>query len=93
VAQPVGVEALIAQLAVEALDEPFLFTPEYCKQAVAQVFGENVNKVNMPAEYLLMNRISFGLNSILSQLGARENFYRLARHCYFDEAPRPPADE
>jgi len=72
--------------------QPFHFTHEYCKQAVQQVTGENMTKVNMPAEYLMMNRLTFGLNSILSKLGAKENFRLLSWHYFFDDGPAPPAD-
>ncbi|MCP4035359.1 MAG: hypothetical protein GY733_00355, partial [bacterium] len=70
-------------------DAPFQFTPEYCTQALGQVFGENATKVNMPAEYLMLNRISFGINSILSQLGARTNFRAISLKYYFDEGELP----
>ncbi|MCP4202280.1 MAG: hypothetical protein GY769_10135, partial [bacterium] len=51
-------------------DEPFLFTAEYCKEAITQMFGANMRKLNMPPEYLLLNRITFGLNSIMAKLDA-----------------------
>jgi hypothetical protein len=43
----------------------------------------------MPAEYLLLNRISFGLNSILAQLDACENFHRMSLKYYFDDGKLP----
>jgi predicted unusual protein kinase regulating ubiquinone biosynthesis (AarF/ABC1/UbiB family) len=72
-------------------DEEFRFTPEYCKQALAQMFGDNMTKLNMPPDYLMLNRITFGLNSILSRLGACENWYRLSMPYYFPERVAAPA--
>lgn len=73
-------------------DTDFRFTSEYCKQALQQVFGENMKKLNMPAEYMMLNSISFGLNSILAHLDACENWGRLGRHYYFDGVEPPPSD-
>lgn len=73
------------------LDEgqPFRFTPEYCRQATSQIFGENVKLLNMPPEYVMMNRITFGLNSILSRMGACEDWRRYSRHYFFAEDELP----
>jgi predicted unusual protein kinase regulating ubiquinone biosynthesis (AarF/ABC1/UbiB family) len=71
-------------------DERFLFTAEYCKEAIVQMFGENLRLLNMPPEYVLLNRITFGLNSIMAQLRACENFRRLGwKYFYPNEAYRP----
>jgi predicted unusual protein kinase regulating ubiquinone biosynthesis (AarF/ABC1/UbiB family) len=61
-----------------AEDREYQFTPEYSRRAFAQVFGDNMRKVNMPADYLMLNRITFGVNSLLSKLGARNNWHRQA---------------
>jgi predicted unusual protein kinase regulating ubiquinone biosynthesis (AarF/ABC1/UbiB family) len=74
-------------------DEEFRFTPEYCKQALAQIFGDNMTRLNMPPDYLMLNRITFGLNSILSRLGACENWYRLSLPYYFPDGEALPAQE
>src|SRR5207247_295695 len=70
-------------------DRPFRFTPDYCKRAIDQIFGENMRLLNMPAEYVMLNRITFGLNSILSRLGACENWRRLSLKYYFPEGIPP----
>src|SRR5262249_3553041 len=66
--------------------QEFPFTPDYCKQALAQMFGDNMTRLNMPPDYLMLNRITFGLNSILSRLGACENWHRLSMPYYFPAA-------
>lgn len=60
-------------------DAPFTYTPDYTRQATAVVFGDNVRKTNMPPDYLMLNRITFGVNSMLSRLRARQNWHVLAR--------------
>jgi predicted unusual protein kinase regulating ubiquinone biosynthesis (AarF/ABC1/UbiB family) len=67
------------------VDEPFLFTSEYCKEAITQMFGDNMRKLNMPPEYLLLNRITFGLNSIMAKLEAHENWRRLSLRYFYSE--------
>jgi predicted unusual protein kinase regulating ubiquinone biosynthesis (AarF/ABC1/UbiB family) len=68
-------------------DEPFRFTADYCRKSLSTMFGENMRKMNMPGEYLLLNRITFGLNSVLAKLGACENWHRLSMRHYFPELP------
>ena len=70
-------------------DAEFTFTPEYCKKALGQLFGENMKRLNMPPEYVVLNRITFGLNSILSHLGACENWRRLSKPYYFPDEVDP----
>ena len=60
------------------IDGPFEFTTEYCKEAISQMFGDNMRKLNMPRQYVLLNRITFGLNSIMAKLGANENWRALS---------------
>lgn len=69
--------------------QPFRFTPEYCRQAVSQIFGENMRLLSMPPEYVMMNRITFGLNSILSRMSACEDWRRYSRHYFFAEDELP----
>ncbi len=64
-------------------DAEFEFTPAYCKQALSVIFGENMRLLNMPPEYVMLNRITFGLNSIMSRLGAKENWRKLSMQYYF----------
>lgn len=72
-------------------DREFHFTAEYCRLALSTLFGENMRLLNMPSEYLMMNRITFGLNSILAKLDARENWHRLSMRYYFPDLPEEEA--
>jgi predicted unusual protein kinase regulating ubiquinone biosynthesis (AarF/ABC1/UbiB family) len=74
-------------------DAEFEFTPDYCKKAISVIFGENMRLLNMPPEYVMLNRITFGLNSIMSRLGAKENWRRLSMHYYFQDGHVPPPME
>lgn len=64
-------------------DREFTFTKEYCRRAVGTMFGENMRRLNMPGDFVMLNRITFGLNSIFAQLSATANWHRLARQQYF----------
>ena len=70
-------------------DADFAFTPDYCSQALSQLFGENMTKLNMPPEYVVLNRITFGLNSILSRMQASANWRRLSKQYYFPNERDP----
>jgi len=61
-------------------DAPFTYTPEYTRQATTVMFGDNVRKTNMPPDYLMLNRITFGVNSLLAKLRARHNWHSLLTH-------------
>jgi hypothetical protein len=67
-------------------DAPFTMTAEHCKKAIEAMFGPAMRKLNMPGEFVLLNRINFGLNSIFARLGANENFHRMARRHFFEES-------
>jgi hypothetical protein len=48
-----------------------------------------MRKLNLPPEYLLLNRIHWGVNSILARLRATANWHRIA----LDLRGGPPATE
>jgi predicted unusual protein kinase regulating ubiquinone biosynthesis (AarF/ABC1/UbiB family) len=64
-------------------DAPFTMTSAYCQKAVGAMFGPAMRKLNMPGDFVMLNRINFGLNSVFARLGASENFHRLARRYFF----------
>ncbi len=60
---------------------PFTFTPEYNAQSLGMVFdrshprwGRLLRQLNMPAEFAIVNRLQWGLTSILAQLRATANW-------------------
>lgn len=78
-------------------DEPFTFTSEYTKKSLAMVFdrshpryGALTKEANMPKDFLLVNRIQWGLYSILASLGCTANWHRIHRELYYGDAPSTP---
>jgi predicted unusual protein kinase regulating ubiquinone biosynthesis (AarF/ABC1/UbiB family) len=74
-------------------DRDFTFTREYNAASFKQVFrpdgpAKGLNKkLNMPRDFVFVNRIQWGVHSILAHLGARRNFHRIQREHLFDDAP------
>jgi predicted unusual protein kinase regulating ubiquinone biosynthesis (AarF/ABC1/UbiB family) len=70
-------------------DREFQFTREYNARSLGMVFAPSgefeglTRKVNMPPDFVFVNRIQWGVYSILAQLGARGNFHRLHREYLF----------
>jgi predicted unusual protein kinase regulating ubiquinone biosynthesis (AarF/ABC1/UbiB family) len=70
-------------------DRDFVFTREYNARSLGMVFAPTgefeglTKKVNMPPDFVFVNRIQWGVYSILAQLGARGNFHRLHREYLF----------
>lgn len=72
-------------------DEIFTFTPAYLQQAREVMDLLKLQRINLPADLLFFNRITFGLNAIFSDLGARANFYRVYERYLYPERNLPPA--
>jgi len=52
--------------------EPFTYTHEYVKESYGVLLFDNPNRFSaaMPREWLFLNRLQWGLNSVLAHLGA-----------------------
>lgn len=52
--------------------EPFTYTHQYVQESYDLMLFKNANKMTaaMPAEWLFLNRLQWGLNSVLAHLGA-----------------------
>ena len=75
-------------------DRVFTFTPGYTARTIGLVFdrehpefGDLVSKFNMPADFAFVNRIQWGVYSILSQLGASGTWHRIHREYYVGDEP------
>ena len=74
-------------------DREFVFTREYNARSFKQVFKPDGNaaglskKLNMPRDFVFVNRIQWGVHSVLAHLGARGNFHRIERELLFGDAP------
>ena len=72
-------------------DEVFTFTPQYLREAKEVMDLIKLQRINLPADLLFFNRITFGLNAIFSDLGARANFYRIYQRYLYPERNNPPS--
>ena len=60
-------------------DRPFRFTADYVRTMSEAVGAKNPNKrkLAMPRDFIFINRLQWGLYSVLSALGAEANFHQL----------------
>jgi predicted unusual protein kinase regulating ubiquinone biosynthesis (AarF/ABC1/UbiB family) len=74
------------------LTDEFEFNPEFAAEVLRSTtdprseYYDVLRKLNLPPDYLLLNRIQWGLNSVLGRLGAR-NDWRAIRDEYVADAP------
>jgi predicted unusual protein kinase regulating ubiquinone biosynthesis (AarF/ABC1/UbiB family) len=71
--------------------EPYAYTHEYVQRSYGMMIFDNPNrnKTAMPPEWLLLNRLQWGVNSILAHLGSRVVWGDVLRACA--SAPTVPA--
>jgi predicted unusual protein kinase regulating ubiquinone biosynthesis (AarF/ABC1/UbiB family) len=72
-------------------DRVFTFTSEWVREAFAVMDPTKQTRINLPPDFVFLNRITFGLNSILLRLDASENFHRMHRRWNFPDENVPPA--
>ena len=74
-------------------DREFVFTREYNARSFKHVFKADGSatglskKLNMPRDFVFVNRIQWGVHSVLAHLGARGNFHRIERELLFGDPP------
>jgi predicted unusual protein kinase regulating ubiquinone biosynthesis (AarF/ABC1/UbiB family) len=74
-------------------DREFVVTREYNAKSFKQVFRPDgaaaglSKRLNMPRDFVFVNRIQWGVHSVLAHLGARGNFHRIERELLFGDAP------
>jgi len=80
-------------------DREFAFSREYIVSTFRQVFAPDgefagmSKQLNMPGHFVFVNRIQWGVFSILGQLAARANYHRIHREYLFGEPPATPLGE
>ncbi len=73
-------------------EQPFEFTSTFAAEVLRSTtdprspYLDVLRKLNLPPDYLLLNRIQWGINSVLGRLRAR-NHWRAIRAEYVDDAP------
>jgi predicted unusual protein kinase regulating ubiquinone biosynthesis (AarF/ABC1/UbiB family) len=74
--------------------QPFTFTPDFAAEVIRasadprSEYADVVRRLNLPSDYLLLNRIQWGLNSVLARLGATGN-WRAIRDEYLEGGGGP----
>ncbi len=74
-------------------DRVFTFTQEYNSRSLAMVFRPEgkfaglAKRLNMPPDFLFVNRIQWGVYSILARLGATANWHRMHREYLYGDPP------
>ncbi len=75
-------------------EQPFTFTKGFAAEVLRSTtdprspYNEVLRQLNLPPDYLLLNRIQWGLNSVLAQLDARAD-WRAIRDEYVRAEARP----
>jgi predicted unusual protein kinase regulating ubiquinone biosynthesis (AarF/ABC1/UbiB family) len=75
--------------------QPFTFTPDYAAEVIRSTtdprspYSEVLRRLNLPPDYLLLNRIQWGLNSVLARLCATNDWQAIRDE--YTVAGAPPA--
>jgi predicted unusual protein kinase regulating ubiquinone biosynthesis (AarF/ABC1/UbiB family) len=73
-------------------DEEFTYTPEFARDVIRTTtdprlgYVDLLRRLNLPPDYLTLNRIQWGVNSILGRLRAHRNWHRILLE-FWDDAP------
>ena len=76
-----------------ASDRDYTFTPEYNARSLGMVFRPSgrfagmSKQLNMPPDFVFVNRIQWGVYSILAALGASGNWHRIHREYMVGDPP------
>ena len=74
-------------------DEEWAYTPEFAREVIRSTtdpragYLDLLRQLNLPPDYLLLNRIQWGVNSILGRLRATANWYRISDEFLADGPP------
>jgi predicted unusual protein kinase regulating ubiquinone biosynthesis (AarF/ABC1/UbiB family) len=74
-------------------DREWTYTPEFAREVIRTTtdprlgYVDLLRRLNLPPDYLALNRIQWGVNSILGRLGARRNWYRIMLELWDDGPP------
>jgi predicted unusual protein kinase regulating ubiquinone biosynthesis (AarF/ABC1/UbiB family) len=71
-------------------DRVFTFTKDWVREAFAVMDPTRQTRINLPKDFVFLNRITFGLNSIMLRLDASENFHRMHRRYSYPHEEVPP---
>ncbi len=69
----------------------FTFTAEWVNEAFRVMDPTRQRHINLPRDFVYLNRITFGLNAIMLKLEASENFHEMQRRYLYPAEQRSPA--
>lgn len=81
------------------LGEEFTYTREFAQEVIAATtdpragYLDMIRKLNLPPDYLVLNRIQWGINSIMAMLGARNRWRAISEEFWFGAPPATPMGE
>lgn len=89
------------RLAYEPLaeDAPYTYTRDYARRLAAASsdpragYVDALRKLSMPADYVLLNRIQYGVNSLLARLAPTANWQQIMAELRDASAPTSPLGE
>jgi predicted unusual protein kinase regulating ubiquinone biosynthesis (AarF/ABC1/UbiB family) len=73
-------------------DGSWTYTPEFAREVIKSISDprlgtvDRLRRLNLPPDYLTLNRIQWGVNSILGRLRATANWHRVVLE-FWDDAP------
>ncbi|MEO2105039.1 MAG: AarF/ABC1/UbiB kinase family protein [Actinomycetota bacterium] len=79
--------------------EPFTYTAEFARAVITATsdprggYLDMIRKLNLPPDYLVLNRIQWGVNSILAMLGATNRWRSISEEFWFGAPPATPMGE
>lgn len=74
-------------------DGEWTYTPEFARRVIKTTtdprlgYVDMLRKMNLPPDYMMLNRIQWGVNSILGRLRARADWRRVTEEFWDDDAP------
>jgi hypothetical protein len=74
-------------------DREWTYTPDFARTVIQTTtdprlgYVEMLRKLNLPADYMMLNRIQWGVNSILGRLRATANWRRVTEEFWHDAPP------
>ena len=80
-------------------DREWTYTREYSRRLIAastdpsQGMESTLRKLTLPPEYILLNRIQFGVNSLLARLQPTANWQQIMEEIASGSAPTTPMGE
>ncbi|MGI9018926.1 MAG: ABC1 kinase family protein [Euzebya sp.] len=74
----------------------FTYTSEFARGVIAATsdprggYLDMIRRLNLPPDYLVLNRIQWGVNSLMAMLGARNTWRKISEEFWFNAPPATP---